>query len=659
MRKGALFVMTAVFLFASLVAIPMNAWAMSEEQKEIYAGGIPYYDKARCNSGSGGSGSLIDGWYTSGLSEPYILEHWAIYTLKALAFYKGVPESDVLTEEKVTILVANGVREGGDIANTSKFNPMNLGGGEGYEGTTDGRGHFKDFDSMINAYAKQFGQGTQSRLGDVLINPSATYKDWGYAFSHFEEYEGNKLWAEAAGLQGDTATHDNYTNQLNSMYEATAKDYANRASLRIGTDEFASGTSGAKDASRLTYGGGATTGATETAAEPATIFLDPGHGGGTTADTTTAAPNGGAEGLWVQESANTPEREEMLTVANNLKGRLEADGYNVVMSRTSNDDKKNLWEKAQAAIDAEADLAVSLHSTPPATYDGWMVVGQKVGNYRTINGITRTFNNAETATKSQNYATKIAAARKTAEGITINVDHDHTNSFGGTGNISLVALHAQTVPWVYNEIAQDAGNGSVSQEKLTQYENGLYEGIKSLNLTSGNDPCAASTSNGDITDTAILYSWPKGDPNVGSYNPKPEYLAAMKEVDNGTLNNNGCARDWDGASCDVFVATVYRKTVDPEFPCCGTSNMLANLKTNPKYEMVVDGSQRAATLDDLKSGDIMLLNGHIMMYVKLPDGTDRIASASCGERTADHAGNVYFNDSRGNYYVFRWKGGST
>jgi len=179
------------------------------------------------------------------------------------------------------------------------------------------------------------------------------------------------------------------------------------------------------------------------------------------------------------------------------------------------------------------------------------------------------------------------------------------------------------------------------------------------NTPSNNAGCPPTSGSGDITNTAILYSWPEGNPNVGSFNPKPEYLAAMKQVEKytGELSNNGCASNWNGASCDVFVATVYRNTVDPDFPCCGTDNILANLKSNPKYEMVVDGSKRAATLSDLRSGDILILSGHVVIYVKLPNGADKVASASCGERTADHANNVFFSDRRGNYYVFRWKGG--
>lgn len=58
----------------------------------------------------------------------------------------------------------------------------------------------------------------------------------------------------------------------------------------------------------------------------------------------------------------------------------------------------------------------------------------------------------------------------------------------------------------------------------------------------------------------------------------------------------------------------------------------------------------------MQFGDVMILDGHIMMYITLPDGKGRIASASCGERTADHAAEPYFSDWRGNYYVFRWKG---
>jgi hypothetical protein len=233
---------------------------------------------------------------------------------------------------------------------------------------------------------------------------------------------------------------------------------------------------------------------------PVTVFLDPGHGGGSDPS---AAPSGGAAGLSVSESTNSPEREQMLDVANRIKALLEADGYNVILSRTTNTERKNLWEKGQAAEDAKANIAVSLHSTPPANYSDWMIAGQKVGNYRTDGSLKRTFDNEETATKSQEYAEKFKTARETAEGRTgMIIDHNYGGSFGQDrglstyGNIAIVALQAQSVPWVYNEIPQDAGNGSVSESMLEAYAQGIYNGIKS------SVPLSSSSSGGGDSEPA-------------------------------------------------------------------------------------------------------------------------------------------------------------
>lgn len=170
---------------------------------------------------------------------------------------------------------------------------------------------------------------------------------------------------------------------------------------------------------------------------------------------------------------------------------------------------------------------------------------------------------------------------------------------------------------------------------------------------AGGESCG---SNGDITDTAILLSWPSSHANYHTHNAKPEYVTAMKAVTKGDLDGNGCSANWDGASCDVFVTTVYRSTVDPNFSCCGTGNMLTSLKNNPKYQLVIDGSQRQATTADLQSGDILIVDGHIWLYIVLPDGHGVDASASCGDWTAGHGGPIGFVGHGQNAYVFRWKG---
>ena len=151
----------------------------------------------------------------------------------------------------------------------------------------------------------------------------------------------------------------------------------------------------------------------------------------------------------------------------------------------------------------------------------------------------------------------------------------------------------------------------------------------------------------NITQMALGLSWP--DKSHAMNDPRPEYVRAMTEV--GLIGIH-CKGAPSGASCDVFVATVYRKTVDPNFPCCGAGNILSLLRSNKNYIEIPNNENT----ENMQTGDIMVHAGHIMMYVRLSDGSERIASASCNQRTADHAGNVYFKDGRGTYHIFRWVG---
>jgi Mannosyl-glycoprotein endo-beta-N-acetylglucosaminidase. len=197
--------------------------------------------------------------------------------------------------------------------------------------------------------------------------------------------------------------------------------------------------------------------------------------------------------------------------------------------------------------------------------------------------------------------------------------------------------------------------GWLSSGELAKQENIPIGGRHPIGTDTGSSTTETSTNcalGGNVNSVAIQLSYDhRGE---AKNNPIEAYDTAMGEV--GT--RVACTGPKMGDSCDVYVATVYRKSVDPDFPCCYTNNMRTRLRANDKYELVVDGYQTTASTADLQPGDIMILNGHIMMYVALQDGSFKIASASYCGRTSDHAGNIYFSDSRGSYDVLRWKGGS-
>ena len=159
--------------------------------------------------------------------------------------------------------------------------------------------------------------------------------------------------------------------------------------------------------------------------------------------------------------------------------------------------------------------------------------------------------------------------------------------------------------------------------------------------------CDATTQgNGDINKTALAFSWPDRTHDVRD--PKPEYTKALEEVG---LNTYGDEWVRIGSSCDAFVATVLRFSgADPDVVCCGAANMLNYFATHPDlYEEIPNLSNSS----NLQPGDIRARPGHVELYVIDEEGNGRIASASHGDRTADHARDFYANSE---YRVFRLKG---
>lgn len=150
------------------------------------------------------------------------------------------------------------------------------------------------------------------------------------------------------------------------------------------------------------------------------------------------------------------------------------------------------------------------------------------------------------------------------------------------------------------------------------------------------------SSNGDINDTAIALSW--DNRNHSLTDPKPEYLSALHQVG---LTSYGDKYVQIGASCDAFVATVLRVSgADPNVPCCGANNMLNYFASHPELYQEIPNTGSTA---DLQPGDIRAKPSHVEIYVMTNEGA-RIASASHGDRTADHAHSFYPDSA---YRIFR------
>jgi hypothetical protein len=210
--------------------------------KSIY-GETTFYDPNGCETFAGISTSLSgaeDGTiYKSGLQPPYILEQFMIHILKRLAQKYNKPETDFVTQEHVIALLAFAQGEGGDIQNSSIFNPMNTSYRDedvqsiayAVDGR-DGRQAYPSFDIGIEAYARHMSRPDQyqNRLGTVLSDPTSTAAQFMEALTYFERYDGNKTWATAA-----LANPDAYYRERLALIATIRKNYASYAGLVIGT----------------------------------------------------------------------------------------------------------------------------------------------------------------------------------------------------------------------------------------------------------------------------------------------------------------------------------------------------------------------------------------------------------------------------------------
>jgi|GEM_PF-1446831 len=148
-----------------------------------------------------------------------------------------------------------------------------------------------------------------------------------------------------------------------------------------------------------------------------------------------------------------------------------------------------------------------------------------------------------------------------------------------------------------------------------------------------------------IVAKALELAWP--DRSHKNDDPKPAYKNALVAVG---LNTHPDPYVKIGASCDAFVATVMRTTVDPNYQCCGAFNQLTYLSSNPsKYTRITN----LGNTSNLLPGDIFVSNNHTLFYI----GNGQEASASRPERTADYGRAISYRDSAGIIYqIYRFRG---
>lgn len=256
-----------------------------------------------------------------------------------------------------------------------------------------------------------------------------------------------------------------------------------------------------------------------------------------------------------------------------------------------------------------------------------------------------------------------------ASGLNLNTD-DGVKTFFFRYNGTAEAYIAQARSLGFTEAEAKRGEGSpyvmnLADEKRDSSKNPNWKQIRTdsgpmvsanqqpgafllyaaIGGSSGYSSCSTGNSgNGDLNATAIALAWPEHGHGLTA---RDSYKTALADVG---LSNYGDYYARIGASCDAFVATVFRYSgVDPGFICCGISGHGAtwNYVTNSgKFEEVPNNAS------SLKPGDIRLSEGHIEMYIEV-DGVGKIASASYGERTGE-IGNFY--DNSATFKAYRWKG---
>lgn len=247
-------------IVALCILLPAMPALAQEEKKRNYEVdcveriSCAYYDPNECADPDGtGIGNSDEATRhkdvrVTGVEPPYILEEFAIETLRSVAIKRNVDVNSVVTEEHVIALLAFMLGEGGDIANRWLFNPLNTGLAHAElidgEAQADGTQSFKSFDAGVEATARTLVGNNQSRLADKLIDKNSTAAHFMEALTFYKRYPGNFFWA-AASLPNP----EKYYQERLSLVRQVRSDYTKIAATMMGTPfkEFEMGMTAKED----------------------------------------------------------------------------------------------------------------------------------------------------------------------------------------------------------------------------------------------------------------------------------------------------------------------------------------------------------------------------------------------------------------------------
>ena len=89
------------------------------------------------------------------------------------------------------------------------------------------------------------------------------------------------------------------------------------------------------------------------------VAIDPGHTSVSHADEIDPIT-----GVKMSSTSNGQEDNDVFYVAEKVRNELESDGYEVVMLKETIDEDMTFRERVDRAADADADIGISIHTTP-------------------------------------------------------------------------------------------------------------------------------------------------------------------------------------------------------------------------------------------------------------------------------------------------------
>lgn len=204
----------------------------------------PAWDPNQSFCGAGSistiAGQPANGIWNSGLQQPYILEQYVIEVLKDIAQKEHTGADSAVTQEHVIGLVAFAQGEGGAITNNDLFNVFNTGLdnpallADPGQTSASGLQSYKSFDAGVEATAEAMTGSYQSRLAQTLIQPNSTAEDFVKALTYYQNYPGNKEWAEASmpTTQNPNQQTQYYQNEL-QLVQQTRANYTTMAAVAL------------------------------------------------------------------------------------------------------------------------------------------------------------------------------------------------------------------------------------------------------------------------------------------------------------------------------------------------------------------------------------------------------------------------------------------